>query len=105
MNNPILAQIQGDRDVSELREGIYLRSSTTRLVKASLDDPSIPDGAYVVNDDGSAIFAIDTRGQIYALTSDVGFDYDGEGQLRVTFEKEGVGGELVFVADGVVVSR
>lgn len=65
MRSPVLAQISDK--VEAVNPGIYFSSSELQLVKASLDDPKISDGAYVIDDQGNALLAISSEGQIAFL--------------------------------------
>lgn len=79
LHSPVFAQIAEGRDMSSLATGIYLTSDHVRLIKASSQDPSIPDGAYVIDAYGKPIIAIDARGQIYTLDTDAVLEYrEGE---------------------------
>jgi hypothetical protein len=38
---------------------VYLVSDTFQIIKASFEDPSLPNGAYIVDEGGRALAAID----------------------------------------------
>lgn len=65
-------------------------ASSIQVVSASLTDPSIPWGMYIVGENAAPYVAIDRRWQIYALDTTVAMSASEQnGKLEISIRKEG----------------
>lgn len=67
---------------------MYISSDVFTLVRASIKDPNIPDGAYIIDSNGKAYVAFDKQGRIRLLDS-VSFQHDTDiGTFGFVFQND-----------------